>query len=125
MTLEEAKKIYKSWQDFMEIADKFLKLFLPVPESFLPYPSEVIEECLNIMSKYYFDSGDKKCSDLIQETKCLYLSRCKKDEEALVGMKKHLNFIFKHPKLTKTLIEKLHESRDSWIRFRENGNVPE
>jgi len=44
------------------------------------------------MSKVYFDSGDKKMSKLIQDTIWGYLSDCKKDEEALEGIKNHLIF---------------------------------
>ena len=117
MTLNEAEKILRSWQDFMEIADKSFRLQLPIPDSFLPYPKEAIEEGLNIMSKFYFNSGDKKMSKLIQDTMWGYLIRCKKDEEALEGIKNHLNLMFENHELKEILIEKLHESTDT---FRKN-----
>jgi len=114
MTLDEAEKIFKSWQNFMQIADKFFRLQLPIPDSFLPYPMEALQEGLNIMSKFYFDSGDKTMSKLIQDTMWGYLTRCKKDEEALEDIKNHLNFMFENLELKKVLIEKLHESRDNF-----------
>ena len=57
MTLNEALIIFKSWQDYMEIADKFFRLMLPIPESFLPYPADILEEALNIVAKHYFANG--------------------------------------------------------------------
>ena len=53
MTLNEALIIYKSWQDYMEIGDKFFRLMLPIPESFLPYPADILEEALNIVAEHY------------------------------------------------------------------------
>ena len=118
MSLDEAKKIFKSWQDFLEIADKFFRLMLPIPESFLPYPKETLIEGLDIMSKYCSDSGDKKLATLIQDTMWGYLPLCKEDEEALGGIKKALDMMFENPDLKKTLIEILHERRDHWINIR-------
>ena len=62
MTKEEARIIFKSWQDYQEIGDRFLSFMLRVPESFLPYPADTLEEALNIIAKDYFDSGDKETS---------------------------------------------------------------
>ena len=118
MEVEEAKTIFHAWQDFMEIADKFLSLMLSIPESFLPYPIEALEEGLNIMAKFYFDSGDEKTSELIKTTVYAYLGMCKKDEEALELNKNLLNMMFENPDLKKTLLEKLHEVRDQWIILR-------
>lgn len=119
MTTDEAKKIFRSWQDFVEIADKFFRLFLPIPNSFLPYPKETLVEGLNIVSKYCFDSGDKKLATLIQDTMHSYLPRCEEDEKALEGIKDRLNMVFGNPDLKKTLIENLHKGRDHWIHTRE------
>jgi len=128
MTINEAQVIFKSWQDYMEIADKFNRLMLPVPESFLPYPADVLEEALNIIAKYYFDSGNKKMSENIKETKMSYLlpffmtnaetgSR-RTDEEAITGMKKMLDLIEQDPKLKKALLKSLKECQDGWIKSR-------
>jgi hypothetical protein len=68
MTIDEAQVIFKSWQDYMESADKLSRLMLPVPESFLPYPADVLEEALNIISKCYFDSGNKRMSENIKKS---------------------------------------------------------
>lgn len=112
----------------MEIAEKFQCLMLRVPESFLPYPSDVLEEALNIIAKYYFDSGNQKMSENIKETMAFYLSPFfmtkeetgarRTDEEAITDMKKMLDLIEQDTKLKKALLKKLKESQDSWIKSR-------
>src|SRR4030042_4110955 len=87
MTKEEARKIFKSWQDYMEIADKLHKLFCHVPESFLPYPVDTLEEALNITAKDYFDSGDKEMSENIQRTMSYYLTSFYFTESGVTGSK--------------------------------------
>lgn len=116
MTSEEANKIFKSWQEYMEIADKLDKLFAQLPESFLPYPSDILEEALNIVAKRYFDAGNKKMSETIQHTMSAFLSLHTKDEEALVSMNQGLKLILDNPELKKTYLEKLEECRDSWLK---------
>jgi hypothetical protein len=123
MTKEEAGIIYKSWQNYMEIADKFSRLMLPVPESFLPYPADTLEEALKITAKDLFDSGDKGASETIQGSMG-YLAPffnkkgVIKDEEAITNMKKMLDLIEQSPELKKALLLKLKESQDSWIKSR-------
>lgn len=124
MTKEEARIIFKSWQDYQEIADKFLKFMLRVPESFLPYPADTLNEALNIIAKDYFDSGDKEKSEVIKNNMSYYLSPffnekgVIKDEEAITNMKKMLDLIEQSPKLKKAIIKSLKESQDSWIKSR-------
>ena len=128
MDINEAKVIFKNWQDYMEIADKFNRLMLPVPESFLPYPADVLEEALNIIAKYYFDSGNKQMSENIKNSMASYLSPFfmtnnktgsrRTDEEAITDMKKMLDLIEQDPKLKKALLKSLKECQDSWIKSR-------
>jgi hypothetical protein len=124
VTKEEAKIIFKSWQDYIETADKFSKLWLPVPESFLPYPVKLLEEAINIVAEGYFDSGDHKMVKVIHET-IGYLAWSTKDggvmtdEEALNGMKSKLETILRDPELTKALLRNLKASQESWMKSRE------
>ena len=119
MTLNEALIIFKSWQDYMEIADKFFRLMLPIPESFLPYPADILEEALNIVAKHYFDSGNERMAEIIQETMAAYLSlTIRTDAEAITEMKKRLDFIEQNPDLKKGFLKSLKESQDSWIKSR-------
>lgn len=125
MTKEEARIIFQSWQDYMEIADKFFRLHLHVPESFLPYPVEILEEALNIMAQEYFDVGDVRMSRMIQESMGGYLSGFYNadgtkitDEESITNMKKMLDLIERDPELKKAVVKSLRESQDSWIKSR-------
>lgn len=136
MTFEEANKIFKRWQNYQEIADKLGKLFIVVPESFLPYPVEILEEALNIIAKAYFDSGDKKAAVDIQNSMGRYLTgyylpiegsvvtgKKLTDEEVLIRMKRELDFMLENPELLKAKLENLKEARDSWAEFKNNAPV--
>ena len=128
MTLNEAQVIFKCWQDFMEIAEKLHRLMLPVPESFLPYPADVLEKALNIVAEYYFNAGNKKMSENIQNSMSVYLlpffmpkeetGARRTDEEAITDMKKMLDLIEQDAKLKKALLNSLKECQDSWIKSR-------
>ena len=133
MTKEEARIIFKSWQDYIEIADKLSKIFSVVPESFLPYPVDTLEEALNITAKDFFDSGDKKMSNNIQELMPSHLAPYYftesgvtgikiKDEEAIEWMKRELDLIEKNPELKKTIVKSLKETQDNWIKSRSQTN---
>jgi hypothetical protein len=112
MKEEKIEKIFEWWQNFVEFADKFSRLMLPIPDSFFAYSTEEIEGALNIIAKVYFDSGDYKTSEAIQETMIAYLSRREEDEKALKNIKERLTLFFENPKLKKTMIKALRESKD-------------
>jgi len=128
MTINEAQVIFKCWQDYIEIAEKFHRLMLPVPESFLPYPADVLEEALNIVAEYYFNAGNKKMSENIQNSMSVYLlpfimtkeetGARRTDEEAITDMKKMLDLIEQDTRLKKELLKSLKECQDSWIKSR-------
>jgi hypothetical protein len=123
VTQEEAEKIFKSWLDYLETADKFSKLMLPVPESFLPYPVKMLEEAMNIVAKDYFDSGDHKYAKSIQDNmghlaRSFKGGRLMTDEEALEEMKSTLDMILQDTKLMKLLLRNLKESQKSWMKSR-------
>lgn len=113
MTKEQADKIFKEWQAYVEIADKLSNIFTVVPESFLPYPLKTMEEALNIVAKKYFDSGNKEMSKNIQETMVSWLN-CKEDEEALILMKKDLELTLSNKDLREVRLENLRRSSKSW-----------
>ena len=134
MTKEEARIIFKSWQDYVEIADKLHKLFCQVPESFLPYPVHTLEEALNITAKDYFDSGNKEMSETIQRTMALYLTPYYftesgvtgikfTDEESIELMKRKLDLIENNPELKKAIVKSLKETQDSWIKSRNSSGI--
>jgi len=131
MTIEEAKKIYNVWRDYIEIADKLHSIFHIVPESFLPYPAEELEEALNIVAKDYFDAGDKKTARNIQEVMTAHLmpyhmtvingeltstNEKPTDEEVLGEMKEKLDLILSNPELKEAVLANLKRVRDSWLK---------
>lgn len=129
MTMDEAKKIYENWKESIETLDKMLKIFTVIPESFLPYPAETLEEALNIIAKNYFDMGNKRMAENIQETMMYHVGglyftsdgnpdRKITDEEALLSMKKRLDLIFENPELKKVFLETLSKTQESWAKLK-------
>ena len=127
MTDDEADIIFRSWTEYMETADKFNKLTLTPPESFLPYPVETLEDAMNIVAKRYFDAGDREASETIQSTMASHLTayflaggtnRRLTDEEALEQMRRALETILDHPLLMKAVLDNLRESQKSWMKTR-------
>ena len=123
MTKGEARKIFKSWQEYMEIADKLRKLFSSIPESFLPYPKEILEEAINMVAREYFDAGDKKMVNTIETTLAGFLWIHKGDGEAIDGMYRDLELMLRHPDLKKIKIKKLIERKEFWLKDRENASI--
>jgi hypothetical protein len=117
MTPQEAEKIFRAWQEYIEINDKMDKVFSSIPESFLPYPVKVLEEALNIEAKKYFDAGDKKMSRNIQEVMCT-LIRYKDDEEALKSIHQKLDLILNNPEIKEVILAGLKNTCDFWADFK-------
>jgi hypothetical protein len=130
MTKEEAKKIFKSWRHYMEIADKMKQIFSVVPESFLPYPADKIEEALHMKSKEMADAGEMDKAAGIESTGAGYLNghydpdEPMSDEEALKRMHSDLTILLEHPELMEIKLNKLKEVRESWSKIRgENRHI--
>jgi hypothetical protein len=115
MKFDEAQKIFKYFQEYVEISDKLSKIFYKIPESFLPYPLPVLEEAINVLAKNYFDAGDYEKSKTIQSA-INFLLFYSKDEEAIESMKQNLTIMSQNPELKKTYLENLKSSRDSWAK---------
>lgn len=84
MTFAEANKIFKIWSGWYWPSHFILhSIFLSkIPESFLPYPQDILEEALNIVARQYYDNGDLQNSKKIQES-IASLASYTKDEDAL------------------------------------------
>jgi hypothetical protein len=120
MTIKEANRIFKFWQEYVEINDKMWKIFTSIPKSFLPYPVEVLEEALNIIAKSYFDEGDSKTSEAIQSSIAM-LIKYKDDEEAIIDIAE--NPILKTPELRKLYLKNLKKTSDSWLEMKESSYI--
>lgn len=68
MTLEDADKIVNIWGIYLEyIHGKLSIVFGPqIPESFLPFSSEILEEAINIVAEHYHNIGDKEAMATLQ-----------------------------------------------------------
>jgi len=117
MDRTEARKIFRYWQEYAETGDRFFQMMLSPPPSFLPYPVPVLEEALNIVAKEYFDAGNRKAAETIQQTMGAYIPM-ESDGEALVGMHKALTMILSSPELKASILERLKRSQESWIKTR-------
>jgi hypothetical protein len=116
MTIEEAQKVFKAWQEYVEIADKLQQVFAVIPESFLPYPKGILAEALNTTAKSYFDAGNRRMSDNILNSMAAWLTCAKEDDEAIAAMKKELDLRLGNPDLRKATIEALRRTQESWAR---------
>jgi len=122
VTVLEAQEIFESWQEYVEFADKLHCIFLGgVPQSFQPYPTEVLEEALLMIANDCLYSGNKKMSEDIKHTMCLWCST-KSDEEVLSSMKRSLDLIESHPDFKKAVLEKLKNAQNNWIEVRKERN---
>jgi hypothetical protein len=116
MELKKANKIFNGWKEYIEINDKLTKIFTSIPESFLPYPIDTLEEALNVVAEDYFNKGDYKTSRNIQEI-MVTLLYYKDDNEAIKDISD--NIILKNKELREAYIKNLKEARDSWAKFKQ------
>lgn len=114
MTLAEANKIFKNWGQWYWPCHFILhSIFLSkIPESFLPYPQNVLEEALNIVAKHYRDNGDLQASGNIQES-IASLGAYTKDEEAL----QQASGSFSNPKMRAVMLTYIVNYKKDWISW--------
>lgn len=70
MKLEEASKIVNIWGIHLEyFFGKLLFVFgAKIPESFLPFPAETIEEAVNIIAEQHHNNGNQEAVEALQST---------------------------------------------------------
>jgi len=114
MNIIEADNIFKNWNQWYWPCHFILhSIFLSkIPESFLPYPQDVLEEALNVVAKHYHDIGDLKASNNIQES-IAFLCAYTKDEEALQSA--HENF--SNPVLVRLIHNYIKNYKKDWISW--------
>lgn len=118
MTAAEAETVFEGWQAYVEIADKLSRVFSVIPESFLPYPKNTLEEALNLVAKRYFESGDRRMAHAIQEGMAAWLGGVKNDGEAIPLMAKELELMLGNPALAAARLKNLQDARNSWATFK-------
>jgi len=116
MTITEANKIFKVWKKWCWPCHYILQsIFISkIPESFLPYSQDILEEALNIVAKQYHDAGDVKASKNIQET-IVYLWLYTKDKAAL----QEASGILSNPKMMEAVLMHISNYKKDWIDWLE------
>jgi len=114
MTLEKAQKIVNIWGIYIEYFQSKLTILFRnhIPESFLPFPKETLEDAINIIAEYYHNSEDKKAVNVLEESAC-WLTTYVKDEEAIL---KTINF-FNDKKKRDAILPAFKEFQDKWIKI--------
>lgn len=91
LTLEEAQNIVYIWGDFLEHTGGERVLFgISIPESFLPYPINILQGALNKMEAYYHKQGLYERVGLLEGTESL-LVQYTSDEEAIKEALSHFS----------------------------------
>lgn len=111
MNFDEANNIYKIWKQWYWPCHFMLhSIFMSkIPSSFLPYPTKVLEEALNIVAEDYFNAGDKNASKTIQDS-ISSLAAYSEDEEALDQAAK----ILSDPKFRKVTLSYISNFKTDW-----------
>lgn len=117
MTIKEANKIIQVWGVYLEyMHGKLSLLFMAhIPESFLPYPQDVLEEAINIMAKYYYNVGDIKNADLLKNS-IGPLMMYKGDKEAIILSAS----IFNDKKWLDAIVPRFKAFQEKWIKNKED-----
>lgn len=114
MTLEEANKIVNIWGRYLEYSSGKLNLIFGayIPESFLPFKINILEEAINIVAEYHHDLGDKKAVKDLQST-IGYLLGYKDDEEAVLQTAK----MFSNKKWRDAMLPVFKNFQNEWLEM--------
>jgi hypothetical protein len=119
MTIIEAREIFRVWKEWYWPCHFLLdSVFGPtIPESFLPYPKDVLEEALNIVAKHYHESGNIRLSKGIQDA-MMSVHYYAKDEEAWDQAAR----MFSNPEMMRAMlgfVEKFKKDYITWLKKQE------
>lgn len=114
MEFSEADKIFKTWSKWYWPCHFILHatFISKIPESFLPYPKDTLEEALNIIAKDYHDKGNLEISRGIQGA-IAYLGSYVEDEEALGQAFQ----TFSDPKMKEVALLYIANYKRDWIKW--------
>lgn len=119
MTFIEADKIFRVWSKWCWPNHFILhSIFLnKIPESFLPFPQELLEEALNVMAKQYHENGDLQASQDIQET-IPFLWTYTNDKDALNEASETLS----NPEMRDVILSYIENYGQDWKDWLERQN---
>ncbi len=111
MDISEAKQIFDVWRKWVWPCHSMLFTIFcgQIPESFLPYPEDVLNEALTMMANYYYKYGNKEIAEAIIGTRD-YISFYTKDEESVEMLKKLLEI----PGMQEALLENISRYKKDW-----------
>jgi hypothetical protein len=109
--IQFVEEVVHVWGRYLEwVHPKINLIFLPrIPESFLPFPKEILLECLSIMANHYSKTGNQRRVELMLET-APYLHLYVDDEEALLQAAKHFN----DPEWRKAILPAFKSFQEEW-----------
>ena len=113
MTFDKANKIVHIGGAYLEYCQGRLhSIFLSnIPESFLPFPKETIEEALNIVAEHHHNMGNQDEVKLLQKSMG-WLLCYKDDEEAVLQAAK----LFNDPKWREAMLPAFKKFQKDWIK---------
>jgi hypothetical protein len=112
MTFDKANKIVQIWGRYLEYCSKLNLIFGSyIPESFLPFPKDILEEALNIVAEHYHNLGNINHVKLLQGS-IATLAGYKDDEEALLMSAK----LFNNPKWREAMLPVFKKFQNDWIK---------
>jgi hypothetical protein len=123
---QEAYIIFESFKGYVEVADKFSRLMITPPESFLPYPACQMEEALDMVARDFTNNGDHKTANDIQSLAiryvgCYYSAEKERnitDLEALKDMKRAIDLLLSKESFALEMLENVRDGQRSWMETR-------
>lgn len=91
MTIEKASKIIEIYGIHLEYCSKLIYVFSShIPESFLPFPKNIIEKASDVMAEHYHNNGNNVALNSIEVSRAHLISYIN-DEEAILQAVKFWN----------------------------------
>jgi len=116
MTFDEAKKIFEIWQKWFWPCHPMLNSFFlnSIPESFLPYPKDILNEALEIIREYCSERGNHKIANAIVISQ-VSLKFYDEDKAALELTLKN----FSDPRFIEIALNKITNFKKDWLAWLE------
>lgn len=112
MDIDKASKIVNIYGKHLEHCSKLNFIFgSNIPESFLPFPKDVIEEASNILAEHHFNNGNKTAVSSIENAKAGLIGYIN-DEEAILKSAK----LWNEPAWRESMLPAFKEFQKSWIK---------
>lgn len=113
MTIREAGKIVEIWGRYLEFCSKLIVVFgHKIPDSFLPFPKDILDEAIDIIIDQYHKEGNKHMINVLEESRYDLYIRYVNDEEALINAAE----MFSNSELRQALATSLKELQQEWIK---------